>query len=478
MASFVHSSLIPAPASAVWRFHAAPGALQRLIPPWHRARVESSAGDLSNLRATIRLRRGPLTLRWHAEHDPSAYIEGAQFVDVQRAGPFGAWRHTHRVDPVDRTSCLLTDRVEYREPLGRAGTALLGASIRRDLERVFAWRHRRTASDVLRHARWADAPRRTVLISGMSGLIGSALAPYLLNAGHAVTRLARAGVAADQPLPPGLAGLPITTLTYDPATGELASRQLPPECVVVHLAGANVAAGRWTARRKRLILASRVESTRSIARALAEARQHDGAPRTLLCASGTHAYPGDDRDHDERSPRGEGFLAEVVRRWEEACAPAVEAGHRVVFMRLGMVVSARGGALARMLPPFRLGLGGRFGDGRQQVSWIALEDVLGAVEFLLHREDLAGPINLVAPAPVTNDRFTRALASALGRPRLLPAPAWALRAALGELGSLLLEHNRAVPARLLEAGFQWRHPDPEALLREELGRGPGPGPSA
>ncbi len=470
MPTFVHSSLMPAPASAVWRFHAAPGALQRLIPAWHRAWVESAEGDLSNLRATIRLRRGPLTLRWRAEHEPSAYIEGLQFADVQRTGPFGAWRHTHRIEPVDDTSSRLIDHIEYREPLAGLGAALLGPSIRRDLERVFAWRHRRTAADVLRHGAWTGSPPRSVLISGMSGLIGSALAPYLLNAGHSVARLARAGARTGDALPRGLAGLPITTRSFDPDTGALAWRDLPPGCVVVHLAGANVAAGRWTSRRKRLILSGRVESTRAIARAMAEARERDGAPRTLLCASGTHAYPADDLDHDERSPRGEGFLSEVVRRWEEACAPAVEAGHRVVFMRLGMVVSARGGALARMLPLFRLGLGCRFGDGQQTLSWIALEDVLAAVEFLLHREDLSGPVNLVSPEPVSNDRFTRALASALGRPRLLPAPAWGLRSALGEMGSLLLEHNRAVPARLLDAGFRLRYTDPETLLREELGR--------
>jgi uncharacterized protein len=235
---------------------------------------------------------------------------------------------------------------------------------------------------------------------------------------------------------------------------------------VIHLAGAGVADHRWTPAYQEEIRSSRVLGTRALAAALAAAGPR---PAVLLAGSAIGWY-GDTggREVDESAPAGAGFLADVVREWEAAAQPAAQAGIRVVSMRTGIVLARQGGVLARMLPPFRLGLGSRLGSGRQQMSWIALADYLGAVQFLLARADIAGPVNLTAPHPVSNAEFTAALPTALSRPALLSVPAPALRLALGGVTSDLLSSARVLPRRLTEAGYQFQFPDLPAALAAEL----------
>jgi len=235
----------------------------------------------------------------------------------------------------------------------------------------------------------------------------------------------------------------------------------------IHLGGVNVAGHRWTPAWKREIRSSRVESTRALATALAALSQ---APHTLLVASATGIY-GDRGDEllDEDSNPGRGFLADVCQEWEDAARPAVEAGIRVVNLRFGVVLGPGPGALAKMLPIFRLGLGGRLGSGRQWMSWISLADTVAAVLFALDTPTLAGPVNLTAPQPATNAEFTRALARAVHRPAVLPAPAFALRLALGAMADeALLSSARVVPSSLLNAGFQFAHPTLDSALAGAL----------
>ncbi len=283
-----------------------------------------------------------------------------------------------------------------------------------------------------------------VLISGSTGLIGSALARSLEADGHAVIRLARTGRGAN---------------LFD-ATD-------PPACdAVVHLAGEPVA-GRWTAARKAAIRDSRVGGTRSLCGVLLRS---DLRPHVLASASAVGFY-GDRGDAilTEASPAGHGFLAEVAGEWEAAVRPAVEAGIRAVQLRFGVVLSKAGGALAAMLTPFRMGMGGRVGSGRQYVSWISLDDAVRAVRFVLDTGSLSGPVNVTAPNPVTNADFARALARRLGRPSVVPVPAFAVRALLGEAADeLLLASARVMPARLLEAGFSFRHATLETALAAAL----------
>lgn len=290
-----------------------------------------------------------------------------------------------------------------------------------------------------------------ILVTGASGLIGSSLCPALEAAGHTVLRLSRSG-----------------PLRWDPAARSIDPAALDGVEGVVHLAGESVA-GRWTPAKKERILASRVEGTGFLAEALAALPQ-ERRPRVLLSASAIGVY-GDrgDEQLSERSPAGSGFLAEVAKAWEGATAPAEAAGIRVAHVRTGIVLSRHGGALRTMLPAFKAGVAGPVGSGRQWWSWIALDDLVAAYASALADDSLAGAVNAVAPAPVTNREFTRTLARVLRRPALLPLPSPAVKLLLGEMGEeMLLASARVEPARLAAAGFSFRRPALEDALRAEL----------
>lgn len=295
-----------------------------------------------------------------------------------------------------------------------------------------------------------------IVVSGSTGFVGSALVPFLTDAGHRVTRLVRS-----QPQPGEAA------IRWDPAASTMDAARLEGLDAVVHLAGESVI-GRWTPEKKTAIRDSRVRGTRLLADTLAKLSK---PPRAFVCASAIGYYG--DRGNElltERSAPGKGFLADVGRAWEEAATTAAGRGIRVVHVRIGTVLSATGGALAKMLPPFRLGLGGRLGSGHQYMSWIALDDLLGVVLHAVTIEDLRGPVNAVSPHPVTNREFTRALGRALGRPAFLPVPAFAVRLLFGEMGEeLLLASARVEPARLLSTGYRFRYPQIHDALRHALG---------
>jgi hypothetical protein len=295
------------------------------------------------------------------------------------------------------------------------------------------------------------------LLSGASGMVGSALRAEL-GARHArVTQLVRRvpQTAAELEWNPA-AAIPIRDT--EPLEGLDAA---------IHLSGANLSARRWTAAYRREMAASRLDSTRALATSLAGLRR---PPRALLVASAIGIYGNrGDEILDENSPPGRGFLAGLCREWEAASAPAVAAGMRVVHMRFGVVLSPNAGALAMMLPIFRLGLGGRLGSGKEWMSWISLPDLASAVLFLLDSPSLHGAVNLTAPQPVTNATFTRTLARMLHRPAVVPVPAFALRLALGPMADeALLSSTRAIPKKLLEAGFGFTHPDIEQALNAEV----------
>ncbi len=303
----------------------------------------------------------------------------------------------------------------------------------------------------------SEAPSKVVL-SGASGMLGSSLRHALAARGIPVLQLVR----GTQPVQ--------DQILWDPSADPAIENTAPLEgCgAAIHLSGANVAAHRWTPAYRHEMTTSRVDSTRALARLLASLRT---PPATLLVASAVGFY-GDRGNQllDETSLPGSGFLAELCQQWEAAAQPAVDAGIRVVHLRFGVVLGPGPGALARMLPIFRLGLGGRLGSGRQWMSWISIEDAMRAILFVLETPSLAGPVNLTAPNPVTNAEFARALAHALKRPALLPAPAFALRLALGRMADeALLASVRAVPMRLLVAGFRFAHPTVDRALAAALG---------
>jgi uncharacterized protein (TIGR01777 family) len=295
-----------------------------------------------------------------------------------------------------------------------------------------------------------------IVVTGASGLLGSALVTTLRGDGHDVVRLVRR--------PPRTGD----EEQWDPAAHELDPSIISGVDAVVHLAGVGVGDKRWTDDYKRSIRASRIDGTTTIAAALAAATQ---PPKVLLSASAVGFYGDTGEDQvDESSASGNGFLAEVVRDWEAACAPAADAGVRVVTMRTGVVLARKGGALGKVLPLFRLGLGGRLGDGLQWMSWIALPDYLFALRFLLDHDDVSGPVNVTSPEPVRNREYTKAIGRAVHRPALAIVPATALRAALGGFADEgVLVSQRVVPTRLEEAGFNFAFADIDSALTAILG---------
>jgi uncharacterized protein (TIGR01777 family) len=415
----------------------------------------SGNGITDGSRVTLGIHIGPLCLRWVSEH--CDFHEDHQFRDIQVSGPFALWDHTHRIEPDGPAACYLEDHIKYDLPLSSLAHGLAGPFLRRKLNRLFAYRHRITQFDIAAHTAYKKAHPMNILVSGSHGLVGSALVPFLTTGGHQVTRLSRSTTAAESPL------------QWDPEANRIPTPALDGFDAVVHLAGENIASGRWSLEKKAKIRDSRVKGTRLLCEALA---QLANPPKVLVSASAIGFY-GDcgDRVVTEGSRPGTDFLAQVCRDWETATEPARARGIRVVNLRIGMVLSPAGGALAKMLTPFRMGAGGILGAGRQYVSWIALDDVLGAIHHALITESLRGPVNAVAPQPMTNRQFTKTLGLVLGRPTLFPLPAFVARTMFGEMADhLLLASTRVEPKQLQSTGYTFAYPKLEDALRHLLGK--------
>ena len=294
-----------------------------------------------------------------------------------------------------------------------------------------------------------------IVIAGSSGLIGCALVESLRAEGHEIVRLVRrTPSAADE-------------MFWDPAKRDLDLGACGDVDAIVNLAGENIAAGRWTAARKERILRSRTEVTQTLVLACARVARK---PRVFVSASAVGIYGGcGDSEVTEQNPVGFGFLPEVAMIWETNAEGAARAGIRTVLLRFGVVLAGKGGALAKMLPIFRLGLGGRLGDGKQWMSWVGLTDAVGAIRHVLSDARCAGPVNVVSPEPATNHDFTVVLAHVLGRPAFFPVPGLVLRLIFGAMAEeTMLVSTRALPGRLLDTGFVFREPNLEAALRAEL----------
>jgi len=457
MPTFVRSSIMPAPVEALSAWHFRPGAIDRLIPPWENARVLNAAGGIADgSTVTLRLRKGPMRVDWLARHE--RVEPGRGFVDRQERGPFATWVHEHRFLPHPDGRSLLEDHVTWRLPMGRLGALVGGGLIRRDLQRMFAWRHRRTGHDLRRHQELSRGESLRVAVSGASGLVGRQLCAFLSTGGHQVRRIVRGRPNQER-----------LDVAWDTRSGTLDTEFLNGGDAVVHLAGGNIASGRWSTDRKRAIRQSRVEGTRQVCEALAALPNR---PRVLVSASAIGFYGSRGPEElDEDSSPGTGFLPETCQAWEAATEPARAAGIRVVHLRIGLVLAAAGGVLAKLRTPFALGLGGPVGTGRQGMSWIALDDLLAAILFCVQDGRVAGAVNAVSPDPRSNRDFGRALGAVLHRPAVMPLPAAAVSVMFGEMGrELLLRGAFVQPRRLLELGFRFDLPRLEQALAFELGR--------
>lgn len=457
---FERSVELPVPVETAFAWHARPGALHRMMPPWDHAQVLSSDGSIRDgskvaLRVPI---LGPIKKTWIAEH--FGYQENVQFCDRQLQGPFASFVHTHQFKSLSPTTTQLTDHIEYVPPMGPLGKLGLGI-IRSKLDHAFAYRQRMVQNDLARHARYRQ-PRLKIAITGSSGLVGSHLVPFLTTGGHQVVRLLRS--KKESGIVDGT-----QSILWNPDRGEIDAAGLEGVDAVIHLAGEGIAEGRWNAKRKERILSSRVKSTDLLARTLAAMKR---PPSVFFSASAIGFYPpSGDAPLIETSPAGQGFLSDVCKAWEAATKPAEEAGIRTVHGRVGVVMSSQGGALAQQLPLFQWGVAGPLGSGKQYVPWIEINDLIGAIYHAIMEDGVRGAVNLTAPQPVTNNEFTKTLGKVLWRPTFLPAPAFALRLALGEMAdALLLASLRVMPDRLQQTGYAFQFATLEPALRHQLGK--------
>ncbi|HJZ82592.1 MAG TPA: TIGR01777 family oxidoreductase [Pyrinomonadaceae bacterium] len=294
-----------------------------------------------------------------------------------------------------------------------------------------------------------------VAIAGASGLVGSALIPVLKKVGAQITRLVRSKANAGE-------------IEWHPNQDEVSSRTLEGFDVIINLAGENIAGGRWTDDHKRKIRDSRVNGTHLLSEAIAKLTKK---PRVFVCASATGIYGDrDDETLDEQSESGGGFLAGVCREWEKATEPAIRAGVRVVNLRFGPILAREGGMLAKLLTPFKMGMGGKVGSGRQYISWVAIEDAIQAIKVAIEDASINGPLNVVSPNPVTNEEFTRTLGHILNRPTALAIPAFAARVAFGEMADeMLLASQKVLPKKLTQVGYEFAYPDLDSALRHYVG---------
>jgi uncharacterized protein len=445
-----YSSVVDSSLGDVFSWHTRPGAMTRLTPPWLPVRVLREASSLRDGQAVLGLPGG---LRWTAVHQPADYDPPHAFAD-ELTSPLLPWRHLHQFSLAGERSTLVADVVETPLPA-------------RALRSMFVYRHRQLAADLAALARAREigpgTEPLTVAVTGSGGLIGTALTALLTTSGHQVVRLVRrlprhAGERYWRPEDPG-------------------PELLDGIDAVIHLAGASIG-GRFTPERKAEIRDSRILPTRGLAElaasSLAGSAASSGTLKAFVTASAIGIY-GPDRGDEvltEDSPRGEGFLADVVADWEDATAPAAAAGIRSVQVRTGIVQTPRGGMLRLLSPLFEAGLGGRLGSGKQWLAWITLDDLLDVYLRAVLDPGLAGPVNAVAPEPVRNADYTRRLASVLHRPALLPVPGLGPRLLLGEEGAReIAQASQYVrPERLIGAGHQFRQPELDGALRHLFGR--------
>ena len=444
------SSVVDTPRDEVFAWHARPGAINRLSPPWSPLRVISEAASLKDGHAELALPGG---LRWVADHQADLYDPPRRFVDTIGSDGLASlparlavrWRHTHEFDDLGDNRTRVIDRVDTPVPAAA-------------LRPMFVYRHRQLADDLAAHrlaAAHGLAPL-TVAVTGGSGLVGTALTAFLRTGGHRVIELVRRTA-------PG-----VDQRQWNPADPD--PTLLAGVDAVIHLAGASIA-GRFTDAHRNAIRDSRIGPTQRLAELLARS---DAGPAVLISASaiGYYGFDRGDQILTEHSERGDGFLADVVAQWEDATALAEQAGVRVVRVRTGIVQSPRGGTLKLMRPLFSAGLGGRLGSGRQWLSWIGIDDLVDVYHRALWDNALSGPVNAVAPQPVRNTEYTDTLARVLRRPALLPVPSLGPRLLLGEQGAreLACANQRVLPDKLSAQAHRFRQPDLDQALRHLLGR--------
>ncbi|MEX3610845.1 TIGR01777 family oxidoreductase [Rothia sp. LK2588] len=484
MSTFTTAATVPYSLSEVLAWHARPGALTRLNPHWAGAVIREATrevGSRAEIKAAVPGTRGLASVPLVAE---VAAVNEHSFTDRMVKGPFRSWQHTHRFSEAPTGGTLIEDEIEYEllpgqdlaaagsprtRGAGSAATKLVGgarslaASVagwraEKYFAAMFAERTRRLEADLAFHARYSTTPQ-TVVIAGASGLIGQQVAALLSSGGHTVRTLVRREPRAEH------------EFAWDPARGTIDEAAFTGADAVIHLGGTSIST-RFTEANKQKMLDSRVQSTELLAATLARLAPH-GGPRTFVCTSAI-GYYGASRPQElleETSRPGSDFLARVCQAWEDACQPARDAGLRVVNVRVGVVLSALGGALRLQLPPFLAGLGASVGAGDNVQSWIGLDDIAGVFAHAVLTDAVEGPLNAVAPTPVTARKLAKLIGKVVRRPVFLKAPQAAPKLLLGEEGAdqLAMADQTVSCDKLQASGYRFFAQDATTALHHELG---------
>ena len=465
MTHLLFESELPCSQQHLYDYHACGVAFQRLVAPWENITLRKwlggeatshlppmeQFGDISKgAEVHLTVHQGPIGLPLVAKHTDHQEPNG--FTDTQIQGPFSKWEHQHRFILDGHGSSRLVDEIHFQGP----GFGLLDWYFSSIVRRTFHYRHQRTKMDIESHQRYAHHPKKKIVISGASGLIGQALDTFLRTGGHTVLRLVRR--SSEDP----------NDIYWNIKKGEIDASKLEGVDAVVHLAGESID-GRWTKDKKNRIQQSRALGTSLLAETLSKL---ETPPEVFVSTSAVGAYGNHPTDiATENTPMANDFLGNVCQVWESSASMVQSRDIRLVHPRFGVVLSGRGGALKKMLPPFLAGAGGKVGSGTQWMPWIALDDVVGILFDMIMSPKWSGPVNVVAPNPVQNAEFTKVLGRVLSRPTVLPVPAFAIRTMFGEMGQTLVLEGRHVQSNVLpDSGYPFHFPDLESALRFELGR--------
>lgn len=453
---YIKRTKINVPVEALFSWHERNGAISRLTPPWASLKMIARKGDgiQKDVRVTFRIRIFRIPMAWVAEH--TDYQENREFKDRQIKGPFSKWEHTHRFISECRESSIMEDQVEFKLPFGWLSRPFYGFA-KKEFERMFSYRHRVLKHDFEQHV--GKTPKKRILISGASGIIGSTLVPFLQTCGHEVIRLVRKDkdLLEDE-------------LFWDPYKGILDLEKAGSIDAVINLNGIDISRGRWTDKQKKKIIDSRIIPTRLLARKM---KDLDKKPAVFISSSaiGFYGEGGSALLTEATGGMGDCFISRVCRQWEEASTDAWKAGIRTVQLRIGVVLTPAGGALAKMALPFKTGCCIKLSHGRQYISWISMDDTVSAILHILDKDEIKGPVNLTAPNPVTNKEFSRTLARVFSKKVLFTIPRFLILLFWGEMGKeALLTGARVKPEKLLNNGFSFQHETLLPALKDILGR--------
>ena len=450
---FRKKTRIKIPVETGFAWHEKPGAIERLTPPWEKIEIISKMGDIKDGDQTFfKVKAGPFWFKWLAHH--MDYEKNSMFTDIQRNGPFLFWEHKHQFHQDGDHAFILEDNLRFRLPLSPISNVFALKSVKKRLNRMFEYRHAVTNNDLNLLSNYGEM--HNIAITGASGVLGSALVPFLRTQGHSVKRLIRK--PPNQP----------DEAYWNPYHQEIDKESLENVDTVIHLAGEYIGEGRWTPKKKKRIVGSRVKSTQFLAHTLCNLKH---PPKTLICASavGYYGNRGDEK-LTESSSNGSDFISDVCQQWENAAEAAIDAGIRVVFLRIGIVLTPRGGALEKLRPVYRSGFGLTFGAGDQMISWISEDDFLGVVNHVIHKKKISGPVNVTAPNPVSQRDFSKTLAASFHPPIFIRIPKWAIIPIYGQMGNeVILSGNCAIPEKLLSTNYSFFHPKLEDALHHLLG---------